>query len=256
MNKLIKIFSLLFVLSSIIACDISDEETIIQGETVAKYTYIREASPGTIKLINTSENANSYLWDFGDNTTSTVKDPVKIFQQTGEYVVTLTATNNKTKVSKTFSSTISVFIFDGGLVTNGDFEAGATPWTLGADNALPPGLVVTENGNSYFSIPVNAAGNPFDVNLSQKGLNLTQGTTYRLTFDAWSNVNRNMIVGIGLSGAPWTNQSITQNITTQVQSYTIDLVANFSSANSRVLFDLGAAVGRVNIDNVKLKPLP
>ena len=256
MNKSIKFFSLLFVLTSLIACDISDEETIPQGETVAKYTYVREASPGEIKLINTSENADNYFWDFGDNTTSTVKDPVKTFEQTGDYVVTLTASYSKTGVSKTFSSTISVFIFDGGLVVNGDFETGPTPWTLGVDNALSSGLIAIENGNSYFSIPVNAAGNPFDVNLSQKGLNLTMGSNYRLTFDAWSDVNRSIVVGIGLSGAPWTNQSITQNITTQVQSYTIDLAANFSSSNSRVLFDLGAAVGRVNIDNVKLELIP
>lgn len=256
MNKFIKTFSLLLVLTSIIACDISDEETIPQGETTAKYTYVREASPGKIQLINTSENADSFFWDFGDNTTSTVKDPVKTFTQTGDYVVTLTATYSKTGISKNFSSTISVFIFDGGLIVNGDFEAGPTPWTLGVDNALPSGLIITENGNSYFSIPVNAAGNPFDVNLSQKGLNLTSGSNYRLTFDAWSDVNRSMVVGIGLSGAPWTNQSITQNISTQVQTYTIDLMANFSSTNARVLFDLGAAIGRVNIDNVKLIPIP
>ena len=256
MNKLIKIVTVLFVLIGLNSCDISDEETNKIGETVAKYTYIREASPGEIKLINTSENADSYLWDFGDNTTSTIKDPVKTFDETGDYVVTLTSTNSKTGMSRTFSSTISVFIFDGGLLVNGDFESGVTPWTLGVDNALPSGLIVTENGNTYFSIPVNAAGNPFDVNLSQKGLNLAQGSTYRLTFDAWSDVNRNMIVGIGLSGAPWTNQSTPQNITTNIQSFSIDLVANFSSAISRVLFDLGAATGRVNIDNVKLKLVP
>jgi hypothetical protein len=93
-------------------------------------------------------------------------------------------------------------------------------------------------------------------NLSHKGIELTQGTTYRLTFDAWSDVNRSMIVGIGLSGPPYTNQSVTRDLTPIIQNFSIDLVANFTNTNSRVIFDLGASIGRVNIDNVKLNPLP
>lgn len=257
MNKSIKIVSLFFVLLSFLACDISnDEETVVTGETVARYTYIKENTPGKITFINTSENADSYMWDFGDGTTATVKDPVKTFSLTGDYVVTLTAKNNKTGVTSTFTSTVSVFVFQGGLITNGNFEIGTAPWTFGVSTPLPSGLLATNNGNTYFSIPVNAAGNPFDVNLSHKGLNLTQNVTYRLTFDAWSDVNRPILVGIGLSGAPFTNQSVTRNLTTTVQNFSIDLVANFTNNNSRVLFDLGAAVGRVNIDNVTLNRLP
>lgn len=256
MNKSIKIVSLLFVLASFIACDISNEDGATIGETVAKYTYVREEAPGKIEFINTSENADNFTWDFGDGTSSVAKNPVKTFSSTGNYEVTLTVGNSKTGETSTFSSTIYVFVFQGGLVTNGDFEAGTSPWTLGVSTALPSGLLVTDNDNTYFSIPVNAVGNPYDVNLSHIGLNLTQGTTYRLTFDAWSDVNRTMIVGIGLSGNPFTNQSVTRNVTTTVQNFSIDLVANFTSTNSRVIFDMGAALGRVNIDNVTLNPLP
>jgi PKD repeat protein len=256
MKKSIKFVSILLVLIHFISCDLSDEQEIAMGETIAKYTYVKENTPGRVSLINTSENADTYLWDFGDSTTSTLKNPVKTYTVTGDYTVTLTATNSNSGVVKTFSSTISVFIFQGGLIINGDFESGTTPWTLGVSNALPSTLITTQSGNKYFSIPVNAIGNPFDVNLSHTGLNLIQNTTYRLTFDAWSDVNRTVVVGIGLSGAPFTNQSVTRNLTTTVQNFTIDLVANFTSTNSRVLFDLGAALGRVNIDNVTLNPLP
>lgn len=256
MYKSIKIVSLFFVLLSFIACDISDEEVDALGETVAKYTFVREDSPGKITFINTSENADSYLWNFGDGTSATTKNPVKIFSFTGDYEVTLTAINTNTGVTRSYTSIVSVFVFQGGLITNGDFETGTTPWTLGVTTALNSGLLLTNNGNTYFSIPVNAVGNPFDVNLSQKGLNLTQGITYRLTFDAWSDVDRSIIVGIGLSGAPFTNQTVTRNLTPTVQNFSIDLVANFTNSNSRVIFDLGAAIGRVNIDNVILNPLP
>jgi PKD repeat protein len=256
MNKTLKLLSLFLVLTSILACDISEEETIPPGELEVKYTYIKEVEAGKVTFINTSANADSFLWEFGDGTTSTVKDPVKTFTETGEYLVKLTASNNKTGNSDSYSSIVSVFVFQGGLVNNGNFESGTTPWTFGVANAIAPALLVTEDGNTYFSINVAAAGNPFDVNLSQIGISMTQGTTYRLTFDAWSNVNRSMVVGIGLSGAPWTNQSVAQNLTTAVQSYSVDLVANFTNANSRVIFDMGAAVGRVNIDNVTLTVVP
>ncbi len=254
MNKTLKIFSLLFVFANFLACDNEDE--VIAPETRASYTFVREASPGLITFINTSQNANSFMWDFGDGSTSTIQNPVKTFAETGEYLVKLTATNTKTGVTSTFSSNISIFVFQGGLVINGNFESGTTPWRFGVDNGIPPNLLVIENGNTYYSINVTAAGNPFDVNLSQVGINMTAGTTYRLTFDAWSDVNRSIIVGIGLSGAPFTNQAVTRNLTPTVQSFSIDLLANFTSTNSRVIFDMGAAIGRVNIDNVTLNVVP
>lgn len=255
MKKSIKIVYLLLVLTSFIACDTTDD-TVIKGSLSARYTYVKEAPAGMITFINTSENANSYVWDFGDGTSSTLKNPVKTFTETGEYLVQLTAKNDKTGATASFSSTVSIFVFQGGLVTNGDFESGTAPWTFGVVNAIAPSLLVTENGNTYFSINVAAAGNPFDVNLSHKGITMTQGKTYRLTFDAWSDVNRTMVVGIGLSNDPWTNQVVTQNLTTAVQNFSIDLVANFTNNNARIIFDMGAAIGRVNIDNVTLNELP
>lgn len=255
MYKSIKIVSLLVVFLSFLSCD-SDDDSVQNNTLSSQYTYVREAAPGVITFINTSENADTYVWDFGDGTTSIIKDPVKTYTQTGEYVVNLTAKNNKTGEVKSYSSTISIFVFQGGLVSNGNFESGTSPWKFGVTNAIAPSLLVSQGGNTYFSINVAAAGNPYDVNLSHVGINMIQGKTYRLTFDAWSNVNRTMIVGIGLSGNPFTNQSVTRNLTTSVQSFSIDLVANFTNTNSRVIFDMGAAIGRVNIDNVTLNEIP
>ena len=256
MNKSIKILSLFFTILSFIACDNSEDDVVNQNQLVAKYTYVKESTPGKVSFINTSENADSFEWDFGDNTISTTQNPVKTYTQTGEYTVKLTAKNTTTGVSRTYSSNVSIFVFAGGLVINGNFESGTSPWTSGVANAISPSLLLSAAGNTYFSVNVTAAGNPFDVNLSQKGINIIQGKTYRLTFDAWSNVNRSMVVGIGLSGSPWTNTTVISNLTTTVQNFSVDLVANFANTNSRVIFDLGAAIGRVNIDNVTLNELP
>jgi len=254
MYKSIKILSIFFAILGFISCD-NNDDVVTQSQLVTKYTYVKESIPGKVTFINTSENADSFEWDFGDGTISTVINPEKTFTQTGEYNVKLTAKNTATGLTETYSSNVSIFVFAGGLVSNGNFGSGTSPWTLGTTNPIASNLLITQNGNTYFSVDVTVAGNPYDVNLSQKGISMISGKTYRLTFDAWSSVNRTIVIGIGLSSDPWTNQSVTRNLTPTLQSFSIDLVANFTNTNSRVIFDMGATVGKVNIDNVTLNVL-
>jgi hypothetical protein len=142
-------------------------------------------------------------------------------------------------------------VFDGGLLTNGDFENGSDSWLVGVDdNSSAP--VVTEGGNTYYSVNVTAAGNAYDVNTSQK-LEIIQGKTYTLTFDAWSDANRSILAGIGLSGGDFSSDVQTVNITATRTTYSLTLSsANFGAADARALFDVGAETGIVNIDNVSL----
>jgi len=49
------------------------------------------AAPLTVNFSDASTGAvTSYLWDFGDNTTSTVQNPIKVYPSAGSYTVTLT----------------------------------------------------------------------------------------------------------------------------------------------------------------------
>ncbi|NBC82680.1 MAG: PKD domain-containing protein, partial [Bacteroidetes bacterium] len=43
-----------------------------------------------VQFFNTSVNADSYLWDFGDNTTSTRQEPEHIYKKEGQFTVQLT----------------------------------------------------------------------------------------------------------------------------------------------------------------------
>jgi PKD repeat protein len=56
-----------------------DFNTVVSGEAVL--------------FDNTSEFGDTYLWDFGDGTTSTDENPVHIYASPGYYTVTLSVTN-------------------------------------------------------------------------------------------------------------------------------------------------------------------
>lgn len=188
-----------------------------------------------------------------DNVDGTVTDQIEV---TGEvnplgpgvytiaYNVTDAAGNEAAEVIRTVTVT-----YDAGLLTNGDFETGDGTGWIG--NALD---VRTEGGNSYNFANVTAAGQPFDVNLSQV-VPMGSGNKYRLSFNASSDVERTMLAGIGLNEAPFTNKTEEVNLTTAEQRFSYEITANFGSDNSRVIFDMGAAVGVVVIDNVTLELL-
>ncbi|MCC6281947.1 MAG: PKD domain-containing protein, partial [Saprospiraceae bacterium] len=55
----------------------------------------------TVNFTNTSQNASSYFWTFGDGNTSTETNPEHIYGSPGNYVVKLSATNACTTVDKT-----------------------------------------------------------------------------------------------------------------------------------------------------------
>ena len=146
---------------------------------------------------------------------------------------------------------VSLIVGSNNILTNGDFENGSDPWIVGV-NDDDPAPVVTNNGNTYYSVNVESAGNVYDVNVSQK-VEIIQGNTYTLTFDAWSDTNRSIVAGIGLSGPPWTNTGAPLDITTTRTTYTFTYTdVGFEATDARVLFDIGGEVGLVNIDDVSL----
>lgn len=97
MKKVFK-FSVFVALAFIaFAC----EEAVIP---TASFTY--EAEDLTVTFTNTSKDATSYIWDFGDETTSTEANPVHTYAEAGNYTVTLTSKNGDE--SKTVTEEISL----------------------------------------------------------------------------------------------------------------------------------------------------
>ena len=127
-------------------------------------------------------------------------------------------------------------------------ESSYVKWSVPKDDVLSTRI-------SHYSVNVTEVGEPHDVNLSQK-LELIDGTTYTLTFDAWSDRHRLILAGIGLSDDPWNNTSESVAITPTRSTYTLTLIATDFGEDGvlcRVLFDSGDTLGEVNIDSVVLK---
>ncbi|MBT8310258.1 MAG: PKD domain-containing protein [Bacteroidia bacterium] len=102
-TKSIKILSILFLGIGLHSCE---EDDVILPEVIAEFTYTVNQETGVVTFLNTSENANIYMWDFGDSESSTEVNPSHLYQP-GTYEVVLSARNIASPY-KTFSSSITI----------------------------------------------------------------------------------------------------------------------------------------------------
>tara|TARA_B110000902_G_scaffold262558_1_gene339679 strand:- start:3246 stop:6299 length:3054 start_codon:yes stop_codon:yes gene_type:complete len=66
-------------------------------------------APHDVQFISTSVLGRSFLWDFGDNSTSDKLDPLHTFQKPGKYTVSLTVTDSGTcNIVSSYERTIDV----------------------------------------------------------------------------------------------------------------------------------------------------
>jgi hypothetical protein len=111
-------------------------------------------------------------------------------------------------------------------------------------------FATTDPVGSYYEAYIATAGNPYDVNLSQV-MTIIPDAIYVVEFKAKASVARNIIVGVGLNHDPYTNTNESVAITTEWVTYFVVVPATgFGDDNSRVLFDMGAQVGDVSLDDI------
>lgn len=95
------LFPILAVLALLVSCGgggYNPPEIGVARTPVAGFSYKLE-HPFIVVFENTSKNATSYSWDFGDGTNSSDKNPIHQYPGKGVYKVTLTAKNHdKTNV--------------------------------------------------------------------------------------------------------------------------------------------------------------
>lgn len=79
----------------------------VMSTPIAGFTYIDNGN-GSVTFTNTSQNATSYSWDFGDGSTDNAFNPAHTYTMSGNYIVTLIASN--TCNNTIFYDTINVII--------------------------------------------------------------------------------------------------------------------------------------------------
>lgn len=206
MNTFLKYTHLMLMFSIMIFFVGCNDDEQLQ-EVTAGFSYTFNEDTGTATFINTSTNATTYLWEFGDGETSTEMNPVYTYVP-GNYFVSLAASNNA-GASDVFTDTL----FYGGLATNGNFETG-TPegWllfqnggTASLDNTTSNGgkwsgkLVTGGSSNPAFKqerigADVVNAGDVVQIQFDYKGTVVPEGGIFNV-----------LLFGEGASGASFTH---------------------------------------------------
>jgi len=95
-------------------------KVIIPGAPTALFTAQETSScTGEIQFTNQSEGVgNSYLWNFGDGTSSTEENPLHVYTQNGNFTVSLLVTNSVSDDSYTLPETITINRPEAPQITN------------------------------------------------------------------------------------------------------------------------------------------
>ena len=138
--KIAKVFILAVTLISL-SCEDNESGVDLIG---LEALFTTEFNLRTVTFNNISNDATSYVWDFGDGTTSTFANPIKTYEN-GTYTVSLTAFNDNgdsDTIEKTF--TLDVVICEDETSENINPADGNINWTF-----------LSTDGNAVF----NAFGN-------------------------------------------------------------------------------------------------
>ena len=163
--KTIKKVSLLILAISFIGCD--DNDGAVLPQLKAGFTHTINTNTGTVTFINTSTNASMYEWSFGDESTSTLINPVNVYEN-GTYLVVLKASNVAGDFD-IFSDEITISIS----------EIAALPMTFDIENITYEATVF--NGSS-FEILTNPDLSGTNAVESNVGAVTNSGATYEGLF--------------------------------------------------------------------------
>ena len=189
----IKKVSLLILAISFIGCN--DDEAVLP-QLKAGFTHTINANTGTVTFINTSINASTYAWDFGDESTSTLINPVNVYAN-GTYTVVLKS-SNVAGAYDIFSDEITILIpevatlpitfdvanttYDATVFDGTSFEILTNP-DLSGTNAVESNVgAVTNSGATY-------EGLFFELGAS---VDLTTDKSIKMNF--WANAPVNVLL--------------------------------------------------------------
>lgn len=154
----------------------------VMPEFAADYTTFCTA-PVTVQFENQTINANSYLWRFGDGTTSTSANPQHTFSTAGNYNVQLVAYGGATCGTDSLTKTayISIATGNSAVVSLPSSGAGMTQ-TCCSGTLYDNGGSGNYSNNSDGSITIAPSG-AMSVSLTFASFNMESGYDYLYVYD-------------------------------------------------------------------------
>lgn len=256
----------------------------VLGVPAASFSFIQ--NDNQVDFTNTSSNANSYLWDFGDGETSVEKSPSHLYATDGAFTVTLTATSDCGSVS---AAQLVVIATQGPVAAfSADTTSGCAPFevtfnNLSSKNAIDlswefpggtPSASIEENPVIVYNEPgvydvILTASNAQGADTFTAIAYISVGGTPNAEFTAQLNMNT-VIFTNNSSGATsyfWdfgdgeTSDEQNPEHTYQVEGeYTVTMTASndcgFSTATQIVTFTISAVEENGGIREFSVFPNP
>jgi len=214
-----------------------------QGQIDAAVIDQSDFSLVAIKNFTPSPDWTVYEFDFTASTTIQAAFNIDLGGNTGNYYFDDFILNTQQLVALN-------------QLINPDFFENDAGWDLiTLSGAEATGKV--EEGEYKVTI-TNAGVNPWDIYFGQNGLVIENGIKYRVSFNAYSDISRQISALVGKNSDPWTVYSGEQLIllTTEKQTYSFSFtMTEPDDFQARLGFDIGGDGNSVYFDNILLENL-
>jgi gliding motility-associated-like protein len=132
------------IVTDVNGCTATAPATIVALNSLPTAAFTSSQSGlNTYTFVNTSVNATSYTWDFGDGQTSTIANPIHVYAKAGTYTVKLTVANSCGTDIETQVLTVPELEFFNGFSPNGDGQN--DNWNIPVLNYYPVNRVLIIN---------------------------------------------------------------------------------------------------------------
>jgi len=212
--KKIKQISMLLLVISLIGC----EDDAIMPEVISDFTYTINTDTGTVTFINKSVNTKNYFWSFGDETSSTEINPIKTYPETGNYIVSLKATD-VSGASNTFIDTLGILIkeamslpvtfddvtvkYEATVFNGASFEIVENPDVSGSNNKASNVGAITNSGAAYEGINFDLE-TPIDFTLDKTiAMNVWADASVDVLMKLEEGTGANIEVNSSHTGTGW-----------------------------------------------------
>lgn len=143
------------------------------------------------------------------------------------------------------------------MVSNGDFESGETTgWTFNPWGDAKGSVSVEDE---IAVVEIETAGEfAYNAQLFIKGIDLSDGTKYVVSFKAKADNEYKLSMNIGMKQDPWNTYSGYKefNVGTEMKTFTFEFdMADTSDRDARIVFDIGTVEGKIYFDDISVKPI-